>query len=128
VSFWFDPSTTACGKGLAKCHISVSQVLDPPTYYTTLAPNDALQDPNFCNQCKSWKLIALKVLLKTFTQFMDARKTRFAPNTPDPLFAKGARHLIRFARNDSIQTSPHSWHRLSFKFGVFICDRNSSTC
>jgi len=27
-----------------------------------LAPTDALQDPNFCNQCKLWKLIALKVL------------------------------------------------------------------
>jgi len=28
---------------------------------------------------------------------MDARKSRFAPNTPDPLSAKGTRHLIRFA-------------------------------
>jgi len=27
---------------------------------------------------------ALNVLLKTFTQLMDARKSRFAPNTPDP--------------------------------------------
>jgi len=36
-------------------------------------------------------------------------------------------HLIRFARNGSIQGSPHPWHRLSFKFGIFICDRNSST-
>jgi len=60
---------------------------------------------------------------------MDARKSRFASNTPDPLRAKATRHLIRFARNGSIQrplTLP--WHTLSFKFGVFICDRNSSTC
>jgi len=34
---------------------------------------------------------------------MDARKSRFAPNTPDPLCAKGTRHLIRFARKGSIQ-------------------------
>jgi len=59
---------------------------------------------------------------------MDARKIRFAPNTPDPLCTKGTRHLIRFARNDSIQRSPHAWHGLSFQFGIFICDRNSSTC
>jgi len=32
-------------KGLVKFHISASQVLNAPTYYTTL-------DPNFCNQCK----------------------------------------------------------------------------
>jgi len=34
--------------------MSASQVLNIPTYETTLAPNDALQDTNFCNQCKSW--------------------------------------------------------------------------
>ena len=51
-------------------------------------------------------LIALNVLLKTFTQFMDARKSRFAPNTPDPLCAKGTGHVIRFARIGSIQRSP----------------------
>jgi len=68
------------------------------------------------------------MLLKVFTQLMDARKSRFAPNTPDPLRARGTGHLIRFARNDSIQRSPLSWHRLSFKFGIFICDRNSRTC
>jgi len=28
---------------------------------------------------------------------VDARKIRFAPNTPDPLCAKGTRHLTRFA-------------------------------
>jgi len=37
-------------------------------------------------------------------------------------------HLIRFAWNGSIQRSPHPWHRLSLKFGIFIYDRNSSTC
>jgi len=46
------------------------------------------------------------MLLKAFTQIMDARKCRFAPNTPDLLCAKGTRHLIRFARNGSIQRSP----------------------
>jgi len=59
---------------------------------------------------------------------MDARKSRFAPDTPDPLCAKGTRHLIRFARNGNIQRSPNPWHRLSFKFGIFICDKYSSTC
>ena len=92
------------------------------------APNDASQDPNFCNQCKPWKLIALNMLLKTFTQLKAARKSRFAPNTPGPLCTNCTRHLIRFARNGSIQRSPHPWHRLSLKFGIFICDRNSNTC
>ena len=59
---------------------------------------------------------------------MDARKSRFAPNTPDPLCAKDRRHLTRFVRNGSIQRSPHPWHRLSLKFGIFICDINSNTC
>jgi len=68
VSFWVDPSTTAWEKGLVKCHMSASQVLNAPIYYT-LAPNGAVQDSNFCNQCKSWKLI-------------DARKSRFVPKTP----------------------------------------------
>jgi len=53
MSFWVDPSTTAWEKGLVKFHISASQVLNVPSYQTTLASNDALQDPNFCNQCKS---------------------------------------------------------------------------
>ena len=34
---------------------------------------------------------------------MDARKSRFAPNTPDPLCDKDTRHLTGFARNSSIQ-------------------------
>jgi len=130
VSFCVDSSTTTWEKGLVKCHMSANQVLNVPTYWTTLAPNDTLQDPNFCNQCKPWKLIALNVLLKTFTQLMDARKSRFAPNTPDPLCANYTRHLMCFAQNSSIQRSPHPWHRLSLslKFGIFICDRNSNTC
>jgi len=37
--------------------MSASQLLNAPTFHTTLAPNDALQDRNFCNQCKSWKRI-----------------------------------------------------------------------
>jgi len=32
VFFWVDPSTTAWEKGLAKCHMSASQVLNAPTY------------------------------------------------------------------------------------------------
>jgi len=59
---------------------------------------------------------------------MDARKTRFIPNTLDPLCAKGTRHLIHFARNGSIQRSPHPWQKLSLKFGIFICDIKSNTC
>jgi len=55
-------------------------------------------------------------------------KKRFAPNTPDLLCDKGTRHLIHFVRNGRMQRSLHAWHRLSFKFGIFICDRNSSTC
>ena len=59
---------------------------------------------------------------------MDDRKSRFAPNTPDPLCARDTRHLTRFVRNDSIQRSPHPWHKLSLKLGIFICDRNSNAC
>jgi len=59
---------------------------------------------------------------------MDARKSRFVPNTPDPLCAKDTRHLTRFVRNGSIQRSPHPWHMLSLKFGIFIWGRNSNTC
>jgi len=55
-------------------------------------------------------------------------KSRFAPNTPDPLCAIITRHLVRFARNGSIQRYPHPWHRLSLKFGIFICGRKSNTC
>jgi len=59
---------------------------------------------------------------------MDARKSRFAPNTLDRLCAKDTIHLTRFDRNGSIQRSPHPWRKLSLKFGIFICDRNSNTC
>jgi len=71
--------------------MSASQVLNAPTYYTTLAPNDALPDPYCCNQYKPWKLIALNLFLKTFTKLVDARKSllpqthliRYAPKTQD---------------------------------------------
>jgi len=108
--------------------MSASQVLNAPTYYTTLAPNDAVQDLNFCNQCKPWKLITLNLLLKTFTQLVDSRKKRFAPNARDSLCAKDTRHLSHFVRNGSIQRSAHPWNRLYLKFGIFNCDRNSNTC
>jgi len=39
-------------KGHSEGHMSASQVLNAPSYYTTLAANDALPDPSFCNQCK----------------------------------------------------------------------------
>jgi len=103
VSFWVDPSIVDWEKGLVKCHISASQVLNAPTYWTTLAPTDALQGPNFCNQYKSLKLIALNLLLKPFTQLMDARKSRFAPNTPDPLCAKGT--SVEFVLDPQHETS-----------------------
>jgi len=78
-------------KGLVKCHMSASQVLIAATCYTTLVPNDALPDLNFCSQCKPWKPIALNLLLKTFTQLVDARNAmlpqthliRYAPKTQD---------------------------------------------
>jgi len=41
--------------------MSASQMLIAPIYYTTLAVNDALPDPTFCNQCKPWKPVALNV-------------------------------------------------------------------
>jgi len=66
-----------------------------------LAPNDALHDPNFCNL----KAHSLKRASKSFHTTHDARKSRFAPNTPDPLCAKGTRHLMHFARNGNIQRS-----------------------
>jgi len=39
-------------KGLIKCQMSArtNQVLNAPTYYTTLTPSGSLPDPNFCNQ------------------------------------------------------------------------------
>jgi len=32
--------------------MSASQMLNAPTCYITLAANDGLPDPTFCNQCK----------------------------------------------------------------------------
>jgi len=59
--------------------MSASQVLNAPSCYTALAPNDGLPDLNFCNQSKPWKFIILNLLLKTFIQLVDARKTGFVP-------------------------------------------------
>jgi len=47
-------------------------------------------------------------------------KSRFSLNTPDPLCAKDTRHLMRFARNGSIQRSAQRWHRLSLKFRLSL--------
>ena len=44
------------------------------------------------------------------------------------LCAKDTRHLTRFVGNSSIQRSPRPLHRLSLKFGIIICDKNSSIC
>ena len=50
--------------------------------------------------------MGFNLLLKTLTQLVDSRKGLFAPNTPDPLCAKGTRLLIRFpgmeAFNDAL--------------------------
>jgi len=39
------------------------------------------------------KAHSLNLLLKTSTQLVDARKSRFASNTSDPLCAKDTKHL-----------------------------------
>ena len=125
VSFWVDPSTTAWEKGLVsviwvlvECwrHLPGRPLSLQITLYKTLTFATSASPES------------LNVLLKIFTQLVDGRKGRIAPNTPDPLCAKGARHLTCFAQNSSNQRSPHRWQRLSLKFGIFICDRNSSTC
>jgi len=67
-------------------------VLNAPTYCTTLAPNDALPDPNFCNQSKIGKLIALTLCQKlSHNSWMPEEAVlpqthliRYAPETPDP--------------------------------------------
>ena len=55
-------------------------------YYTTLAPNDALPDPNYCNQYKQWNLIALNLFLKLLHNSW----------MPDRAFLQQT-HLIRYA-------------------------------
>jgi len=106
--------------------MSACQVLNPLTYQTTLGPNDALQDPNVCNQCKPWKLI---VCFWKLSHNYWMPETAVLPQT----------HLIRYApitqdtwcvlpEMVALKKSPHPWHRLSLKFGIFICDRNSNTC
>ena len=51
---WLVPVPRLGKKGLVKGHMSAraSEALNAPSYYTTLIPNDSLQDPNFCNKCK----------------------------------------------------------------------------
>jgi len=62
--------------------------------------------------------LALNLLLKTFTQLVWMPEKAVLPQT----------HLIRYAWNVRIQRSPHPGRRLSFKFGILVCDRNSNTC
>jgi len=58
--------------------MSASQVLNAPTYYTTLASNDALPDLNFCNQWKPWKL-SLKLASKNLYTTRGCQKKLFYP-------------------------------------------------
>jgi len=106
-------------KLLVKCQISASQVLNAPTYYTTLDPNDALP-------VEALKAHSLNLASSNFQKSRGCQKKPLCPSTPDPLCAKGTRHLIRFARNGSIQRCPQPWHRLSLKFGICIHDRISN--
>jgi len=81
-------STTAWEKGFNKVsHACYSKVLNAPTYYTTLAPNGALPDPKFCNQCKPWKL-SLKLASKNSwipekDVLPQTHLIRYAPKTQD---------------------------------------------
>jgi len=50
VSSWVGTIPRLGKKGLVKCRMSANEVWNAPTYYTTLAPNNALPDPNFCSQ------------------------------------------------------------------------------
>ena len=52
------------------------------------------------------KAHSLKLASKNVHTTRGCQKMPFAPNTPDPLYVKDTRHLIRFARNGSIQRSP----------------------
>jgi len=67
--------------------MSASQVLNAPTYFTTLAPNDALPNPNVCNQCKPWCSYSLELAFKNFHTTCGCQKIPFLPQT----------HLIRYA-------------------------------
>jgi len=68
------------------------------TFYQTLT---------FATSASPESSYPFEIVFKTFTQLVDARKRRFAPYTPDPLCAKDTRYLIRFARHDRVQRSPH---------------------
>jgi len=84
-------------------------VLNAPTYYTTLAPNDALPDPKFYNQCKTWKI---KVAFKNSHTTRGCQKKRFAPNTRDPLCAKDTwsvlSEMVAFKDPLALDTGYHS--------------------
>jgi len=96
--------------------MSASQVLNASTYYTTLAPNDALPDPSFCNQCKPWKLITSNLLSINFHITRGCQKKPFCPNTPVLLCAKDTGHIISFVQNGSIYSEcNHSLYELAFQ-------------
>ena len=87
--------------------MSASQVLNAPTYTRPLWRQMTLYKSLTFPTVQALKAHSLKRASKNFTQLVDARKSRFAPNTTNPLCAKETRHLTRFARNSSIQRSPH---------------------
>jgi len=76
VSYWVDPSATAWEKGLVTWDVSAGQVLNAPA---TLAPNDALQDPNFCNPVQALKAHRLKRASKNFHTTHGCQKNPFCP-------------------------------------------------
>jgi len=70
--------------------MSAGQVLNAATYYTTLAPNDALPDTYFCNQCKPLKAQILELASKNFHKTCGSRKKTFC--TKHILFVMSQRH------------------------------------
>jgi len=59
--------------------MSASEVLNVPSYYSTLAPNDALADLTFCNECKPPKAQSLKHASKNFHTTRGFHKNPFCP-------------------------------------------------
>jgi len=59
---------------------------------------------------------------------MDARKSRFAPNTTDPLCTKSTRHLIRFAEVVAFKDPLTLDIGYLSSLGSSFDDTNSSTC
>ena len=72
------------------------------------------------------KAHSLKRACKNFHTTYGCQKKPFCPKHTWSIMRQ--RHLTRFVRNGSMQRSPHSWHRPSLKFGIFICDRNLNAC